>query len=155
VVGIGSAAPAPGATATPGGRSGPGDRRPRRAHHRTILPPATVDGTTSVGAVSVDLPDGRTVVLDRPVIVGRNPDPALGPPAALPVAIADPSISKTHAVITPADGQVWVTDLHSTNGTAVDTAGTVAPCAPGERCRVEPGGTIVAGDVRLLVRGGS
>lgn len=99
------------------------------------------------------LPGGRSVQLDRPVVVGRNPDPSRGPAMAVAVAIPDPSISKTHAAIDVVEGVAWVTDLHSTNGTRIEANGASAPCTPGQRRRVDAGSTIVAGDVRLHVRG--
>jgi len=33
---------------------------------------------------------------------------------------ADPTVSRKHARITVADGEVWIEDLRSTNGTVVD-----------------------------------
>lgn len=107
------------------------------------------------GTPMLVLPGGRSVPLHRPVVVGRNPDPARGGASAVPIAIADPSISKTHATIDVVDGTVWVTDLSSTNGTRVEAHGATAACTPGQRRRVDAGSTIVAGDVRLHVRGAS
>lgn len=154
-----SVAPAPAATAAPHqvepgaawwqpSASAPtptSDIEDRTVARSSLRPPA--------GGAMLVLPGGRSVQLDRPVVVGRNPDPSRGPAMAVAVAIPDPSISKTHAAIDVVEGVAWVTDLHSTNGTRIEANGASAPCTPGQRRRVDAGSTIVAGDVRLHVRG--
>jgi uncharacterized membrane protein YdfJ with MMPL/SSD domain/pSer/pThr/pTyr-binding forkhead associated (FHA) protein len=54
---------------------------------------------------------GRTVTLDRPLVVGRQ---------GADLTIDDPELSRRHAVLRPVDGGVEVQDLGSTNGTFVD-----------------------------------
>jgi two-component system, NtrC family, response regulator AtoC len=58
------------------------------------------------GLVSVPLADGQSLV------IGRHP------PSDVP--IRDSSLSRQHACVELVDGQVWVEDLGSTNGTWVD-----------------------------------
>ena len=117
---------------------------------RTVTRASLSKSTT--GAIVV-LPDGRTVRLDRSLVVGRNPDPRMGAVGAVSVPVAEPSVSKTHAAIDLVDGVVWVTDLHSTNGTRIEIGGALTLCVPGKRTRVDTGGAILAGDIRIDVRG--
>lgn len=127
---------------TPSPSNQPQDRTVARSSPRSASP-----------APMLVLPGGRSIPLDRPIVIGRHPDPSRGPDSATAVEIADPSISKTHAAVEVVDGVVWVTDLHSTNGTQVERHGSVAACAAAQPRRVDAGSTIVAGDVRLHVRG--
>jgi len=97
---------------------------------------------------------GETVDVDRPVVLGRSPDPAAsddGDPRL--VALPSPSreISGTHLEIRPGSGpdrgSAVVTDLGSTNGTVV-----VQPGMPREELqagvavRLVPGAVIDLGD---------
>jgi hypothetical protein len=102
---------------------------------------------------SIALPDGRVLPLTSAVVVGRGPDVARGPLGAAPLAIADPSLSKTHAVLEADASGVWVTDLHSTNGTAVEAGGSSARCEPGVRTPLPPGAVVRLGDVVVSMRG--
>ena len=115
---------------------------------RTIARPARS------GAPQLLLPDGRTIALATPVVIGRDPDASRGPDGATGVAVDDRSVSKTHLAVALVAGRVEVTDLHSTNGTSVSGAagGGDAPCESGVPTAVAAGSVIVAGDVRLVVR---
>ncbi len=102
---------------------------------------------------SIALPDGRVLPLTSAIVVGRGPDVALGPLGAAPLAIADPSLSKTHAALEADAAGVWVTDLHSTNGTALEGGGSTARCEPGVRTALPRGAVVRLGDVVVSVRG--
>ena len=71
------------------------------------------------GDLIVQFSDGRIVPLVGSLIVGRHPTPSLG---AMPLSVVDPErkVSKTHLLIEPGPGLVWVTDLHSTNGVLLE-----------------------------------
>jgi pSer/pThr/pTyr-binding forkhead associated (FHA) protein len=100
---------------------------------------------------SLVLPDGRTLDLTRAVVLGRNPDANRGPAGAVAVAHGDPSLSKTHAVV-EADGDlVYVTDLHSTNGTVIESAGGRSSCAPAVRIAIPEHAVVRLGDVAIRV----
>lgn len=106
-----------------------------------------VDATRRAGAGAgvrweMELPDGRKVQIRETVVVGRNPSPPLDAPTADSVSLVDhtKSVSKTHAMLQVRDGMVWITDLHSTNGTVltnptgeivVSTAGNPMPAGDG------------------------
>ncbi|SFR75268.1 FHA domain-containing protein [Agromyces sp. CF514] len=98
---------------------------------------------------------GETVELAGRVIVGRNPSADVTRPDARPIALVDPTrtVSKTHALVEVRQGRVVITDLHSTNGVAVQAAGgepTVLD--PGAPADVEPGSTLRLGDLALTLR---
>ena len=101
------------------------------------------------------LPDGRTVALHAPVVVGRDPDVSRGPVGSEGISYADPSLSKTHATVETGANGVYVTDLHSTNGTSIEAPGAAMSCAPGERTMVPPGSVVRFGDVVASLVGDS
>jgi hypothetical protein len=115
-----------------------------------VAAPAPVP-TNSRGWV-VDLPDGRHVPIAAALLIGRDPDLCQGPLGAMVVALADATVSKTHLLIEPKGSQLTVTDLHSTNGTTVDTGQTAQACRPGVPVVLDTAGTVSPGDARLLVR---
>ena len=95
------------------------------------------------------LPDGAVVRFIADVVVGRNPAAPAQAPAAAPVPLADlaRSVSKTHALLELRDHMVWVTDLHSTNGTTLtNDVGEALQCAPGVPMPVGDGWRIGFGD---------
>jgi FHA domain len=105
------------------------------------------------GAWRLRATGGLEVLLLRPVVLGRDPVDAARPDAA-PIPLADParSVSKTHALVEVVDGRVFVTDLHSTNGTRVLTPeGEAQELAPGEGADAPAGATLLLGEfaVRL------
>ena len=90
-------------------------------------------------------PDGAFVALDVPVVVGREPVAPSDLPGAIAVAIADMSVSKTHALIEWSGGSLWITDLNSSNGTEL-------VFADGTETRLSPGiPTVLAGGVTIRV----
>lgn len=119
--------------------------------------PLDVERTVARSAIglvpSVQLPDGRSMSIDAPLVVGRDPDLSKGPTGAVAVPIADRSLSKTHLALTVEANTVRVTDLHSTNGTYVVTAEGELRCDPDVPSAVRGPAVIVAGDVRLELKG--
>ncbi len=67
-----------------------------------------------------------------PVVVGRNPEAPKSHPSAGLMTVADPSVSKSHAVVWIAQGRLMVDDLHSTNGTTVEFEAQSFDCTPGQ-----------------------
>ncbi len=105
-------------------------------------------------------PDGGSVRIDRPILVGRAPvlrDDLAEVPELMRVPSPGQDISRTHLLISPDDWEIRLTDLHSTNGTTI-----VRPGPGVERLQLQPGepyavtvGTVVElGDgVAVLVDG--
>jgi uncharacterized RDD family membrane protein YckC len=103
----------------------------------------------TVAMLRIRLDDGRDIELDRTVLVGRNPSGHAGEDSVQLIPVADPgrSISKTHLHLLAGNGGVWVTDRHSTNGSAVTTPdGIRTALAAGEPTHVRPGSTVHFGD---------
>jgi len=97
----------------------------------------------------IRLDDGRDFRLERTVLIGRNPAPAAGESQAQLLPVADPgrTISKTHLHLLTDGAGVWVTDRHSTNGSAVTTPdGMRTALQPGVPAFVSPGTTVHFGD---------
>ena len=82
---------------------------------------------------------GRSLVLERALVVGRAPDADL--------VLDDGEVSRHHARLTPSpDGSVTVEDLDSTNGTFVNTHELHAPA------RLDPGDELLIGVTVLQLR---
>lgn len=100
------------------------------------------------------LTGGTPIVLDSTTVVGRDPDNISEYRDATCVALGDAnrSISKTHAALAPVPGGLWITDLHSTNGTRVEEEdGSVTTAKPDEPVPVPTGATIVLGSAAFRV----
>ena len=88
--------------------------------------------------------NGDRVVLDRPVVLGRDPKQVASPDPETPVLHAVPSatgqVSRTHAEIRAEGWEVLLTDLDAMNGTALTLPGS-APIAiePGVPTLITPG----------------
>lgn len=84
--------------------------------------------------------DGTTTIsLDQITLLGRNPAtvPNLAQTVSLPVPDPRMELSKTHLAVGATDGQWWVMDLRSTNGTRlVDGRGVVTKLEPGQQTPV-------------------
>lgn len=143
-------APGVGAAAEPPGAFAPIDSVPLAADAtRASLSPALEDehdGETriasSIAPVSawrLSLPDGSTHAVVRSAILGRDPAARPTHPGAELVTVVDAfkSVSKSHAVLEVREGTVWVTDLGSTNGTAIDGAPITARVATALRAGSE------------------
>ncbi len=91
-------------------------------------------------AAALILPDGRRIVLDRDVVIGRAPIAPDESPAARSVSLGTPTVSKTHALIGCTGRVVWAIDLHSSNGSEiVDPSGAATALTPGAKTTVAPG----------------
>ncbi|ARU52276.1 hypothetical protein CBR64_13200 [Cellulosimicrobium cellulans] len=107
-------------------------------------------------SVVIELESGERRAVDRPTLLGRNPQAPDDGPWNL-VAVDDPtrSVSKTHAELRADPSGLWLTDRGSTNGTVVSVPGAPPRVAePGTRVRVPVGATIHVGDRRIVVHPG-
>lgn len=95
----------------------------------------------------VPLIGGDSVPLSVPAVLGRDPENISEYPDATRVALADAtrSISKTHAAVAPVPGGVWVTDLHSTNGTCIERTDHIEAAVPGVPAPAPAGSVIIFG----------
>jgi hypothetical protein len=81
-------------------------RAPARTNRCTTAPPQTLPTRL------LDIVTGAEWPLAHDTVVGRDPGCA--------IHLDDPSVSARHARITTIDGQPFITDLGSTNGTRVN-----------------------------------
>ncbi|MFF2369634.1 FHA domain-containing protein [Agromyces sp. NPDC058110] len=119
------------------------------------LRPAPVEAQLAGVVFELVSAAGETVELAGRVIVGRNPVADVARPDARPIALVDPTrtVSKTHALVEVREGRVVITDLHSTNGVAVQAGGgELTVLDPGAPADVEPGSTLRLGDLALTLR---
>ncbi|BDA63954.1 RDD family protein [Actinomyces capricornis] len=136
--------------------------RRRRASARSHQAPAAMPPTmprpnTANPPLSVRLipmTGGDPLIIHEPTVVGRDPDNISDYPGAERISLSDPtrSVSKTHAAIFPLLDGVWVTDLHSTNGTRVEGKdGSSLPATPEEPLAAMDGSTIFFGRIGFRV----
>ncbi|MFB7889582.1 RDD family protein [Cellulosimicrobium cellulans] len=145
------AATAPAAAATPEPAEAEWDSTRMTARDVRAMDPAP-----DVSVV-IELESGERRAVDRPTLLGRNPQAPDGGPWNL-VAVDDPtrSVSKTHAELRVDPSGLWLTDRGSTNGTVVSVPGAPPRVAePGTRVRVPVGATIHVGDRRIVVHPGA
>ena len=144
---------------------------PASASAGVSLPPATPVPAASPQAATPPLPSassaapalsvrlvpllgGNPILIHEPTVVGRDPDNISAYPGAERIALDDPtrSVSKTHAAIFPLLDGVWVTDLHSTNGTRVEYRdGRTVEAVPDKALSALEGSTIFFGRVAFKV----
>jgi FHA domain len=105
---------------------------------------------------ALTLPDGSSIALDRPLLLGRDPAAIPDRPDAQLLALIDvgKTVSKTHALLEPTDEGVRVRELHSTNGVAVDTAGGRELLQAGGEALAPVGSTILLGSFAIGVTAG-
>ncbi|NDR53580.1 RDD family protein [Actinomyces sp. 565] len=128
--------------------SAPGTRRRSHTHHRKPEP-------ETVGIRLVPMDGGSPILLTAPAVVGRDPQNISDYPQATRVSLADASrsVSKTHAAVAPVPGGLWVTDLHSTNGTRIDQQGTIKQTQPGVPAPAPVGSVLLLGRAAYRIEG--
>lgn len=121
---------APGAPYAPEALAVPAPKAPRTMTNSPSTGASRV--RRSIGVHLVPVSGGEPILLVRPAVVGRDPDNISLYPDAVPIALADPerSVSKTHAALAPTLDGVWVTDLHSTNGTRIEQRNRTVAATP-------------------------
>lgn len=97
--------------------------------------------------VVLTLDSGLAFSLAGPTVIGRNPSRVEGATRLLQVPDLTRTMSKSHALLEPQGGMLWVTDLGSMNGTSVADAGEEPePLAAHVRTVVRLGSTVEFGD---------
>jgi hypothetical protein len=98
-------------------------------------------------------PGGFDARIGGRTVLGRAPD-ASAFTGADAVVVTDPqrTVSKTHAILEPADNALVVTDLRSTNGVRVERDGAeTLELEAGASARLVAGDLLVLGEFRLRV----
>lgn len=91
---------------------------------------------------------GQTILIDRSVLLGRRPSEAI-PEGAKAVKIEDPTrtTSRNHAAISiDQDGQLWIEDYGSLNGTFIIRDGEEHQVVKGTPAQLEAPATLRIGD---------
>jgi RDD family len=137
------------------------DSRLDAAVFAASAPPLAVTATSE--AVVIVFDTGRRQVIQTSLLIGRSPDSSrvsehrdsLRPAGEQPVlALADLSrtLSKTHALLEWSGSVLWVTDLHSANGSVlVSPDGERRPLVPGIRGPAAIGWTVECGNRSFTV----
>lgn len=114
-----------------------------------MMPTGRID-PAAAGSWRIELDNGDVLPLDSAVVLGRNPSVPAGEHA---VVIEDDtrSVSKTHVRLAVSNGEVLVTDLHSTNGVVIVAGGTRATCDPGRPTPVPAGAAVQFGQRTLRI----
>jgi hypothetical protein len=125
-----------------------------------------VAAATTSDAVAIVFDTGRRQVIGTSLLIGRSPESSaraasVGIARAAPnkieqpvLALADLSrtLSKTHALLEWSGSVLWVTDLHSANGSVlISPDGERRPLAPGIRAPAAIGWTVQCGSRSFTV----
>ena len=131
------------------------------ATHRIARPepesaPESIAEDTRVAAPrpwTLTFPDGSSVSLDGPLLLGRDPAAIPDRPDAQLRAVVDlgKTVSKTHALLEPTPAGVLVRELHSTNGAAIDTSAGRELLRAGGEAVAPRGATILLGSFAIGV----
>jgi FHA domain len=108
-------------------------------------------GTPTSDAVVIVFDTGRRQVINTSLLIGRSPESKDQQPV---LALADLSrtLSKSHALLEWSGSVLWVTDLHSANGSVlVSPDGERRPLVPGIRGPAAIGWTVECGSRSFAV----
>ena len=135
-------------------RTSPSEVPAASTHTATPPLPSASSAAPALSVRLVPLLGGNPILIHEPTVVGRDPDNISAYSGAERVALDDPtrSVSKTHAAIFPLLDGVWVTDLHSTNGTRVEHRdGSSVEAVPDKPMSALEGSTIFFGRIAFKV----
>lgn len=112
--------------------------------------PRPAGGRTGTPVVLLD--SGERLALDAALVLGRTPSsPADAPAEVYQWPDLSRTLSKSHARLEWDGARLWVTDLGSTNGTAVRAGGSTHPLLAHQRTPVPLPAAIHLGDRSLTV----
>lgn len=123
---------------------------------RVVEPPrfATENELTSVTSFTITLGNGDSVELTKSGLLGRMPTPTEGEVFEHLIVVSDPgrSVSKTHLELGVENGEIWIADRNSGNGTIIREPGVVPRRAqPGTHYTVVRGTRVDFGDLHLTI----
>lgn len=135
---------------------------------RLVLVPGTIETAHAVPptpqsqAPAAEQPPAWVMTISTGVVIpvrgfgliGRDPAPRRGEVVdhSISVGNSEKSVSKTHLAFGLDDGQLWIEDRNSTNGTFVIAAlGAATPCEPGRRTIIKAQESVRFGDLSLTI----
>lgn len=124
------------------------------AHPDDEMERTRVTSQRESGPVRILFDNGREVELRSHALIGRNPAGQNGEMIDQLIDFADQgrSVSKTHLHVRVEGRGLWITDRHSTNGSAITAPdGQRTPVRDGETLLAQPGSTVHFGDRSFLV----
>lgn len=155
--------PGPSVQAAPQGEKGASAEAASRAGHATISMPSWFVAPSPFGVDDATrhrgepshylLDDGEPVPFTTRIVIGRAPEGSQHDDVTLKPTGAGRGVSRVHAEVVVIEGQAFVADLESANGTAVSDplSGARTTLRALERVPLESGQTIIlAGDVRVV-----
>jgi pSer/pThr/pTyr-binding forkhead associated (FHA) protein len=108
--------------------------------------------TTTFDAVEIIFDTRRRQLITTSLLIGRSPE-SKGEQPMLALADLSRTLSKTHALLEWSGSVLWVTDLHSANGSVlVSPDGERRPLVPGMRGPAAIGWTVECGNRYFSVR---
>jgi hypothetical protein len=122
-----------------------------RAPRGTADPPPAASGPSGRELV---LSSGERIPVTGRGVIGRDPAEAAGAYLQrIAIADTDKLLSRAHLEFgLDASGQVWISDLHSTNGVLLQRAGQAPQrCLPGYRVVIQPGDRVTFGGRILTI----
>jgi len=131
------------APAAPAAASPP---RPPRAPAPAPIPHAS--------NIELSLSSGEHLRVAGRGVIGRDPAEASGSYAhRITLLDTEKLLSRAHLEFgLEADGQFWISDLHSTNGVTVERSGQAPQrCLPGYRVVIQPGDRVIFGGRTLTI----
>lgn len=114
------------------------------------VPAAPQTSQAASSPLTLVLPGGARVSVDRTIVLGRQPTAGAAQHGGIPVEVADPSrsMSRVHLVVAPTRGGGGIaTDPGSGNGTVVIRSGARHPLVTGEPFVLAQADRLVLGDV--------
>lgn len=129
---------------------------PDMAAADTTAPPVTSlvvaePAAAPTRTVRLHFPDGLTLAVAGPTILGRKPEPREAGQQALTVDDAGRTVSRSHALLGFDGEQLTLTDLGSANGTAILRGGVEQRLEPGAPAETYEGDTIRLGELAFTV----
>lgn len=115
---------------------------PSRVEAPPVVPPQPSPKAASGG--SLRFGDGDVVLDIAQMVIGRDPTAPDGFRSAVPYAVSDVTVSKTHLLVGFAGNDAWVYDNHSSNGVFVGTSAQGASRIPAGRRVMLSGGDVVS-----------
>lgn len=123
---------------------------------RNVEPPrfATEVELNTMTSFTITLGTGESVEITQSGLLGRMPTPLDGEEFEHLIVVSDPgrSVSKTHLEFGVENGELWISDRKSGNGTIIREPGVVPRRAqPGTRYTVVRGARVDFGDLHLTI----
>ncbi|WP_277050609.1 RDD family protein [Ruania albidiflava] len=143
----GSETAGPAVSSPPATGDGPAAAVPDEgAHSADVAAPEVEQTRLSVPGYVLYLDDGAQIPVTEALVLGRDPSSNHASGRPVPVTDQTRSVSKTHLAVAPTDDGIEVTDLGSTNGTAVVHEGAERRLEPGAPLLALPGDTVRFGE---------